>query len=119
MKRVVFFVLIAVGLAPATFAQRPEADHVQVGAYADYFRLSQTNTDFAGLGGRLTFPAYRQLKLEGEMSYDLNKVFTEAFTDNSTVPPTVSVARSNIRAPTACSVQSSNSAIEAFIPSSR
>jgi hypothetical protein len=32
------------------------------------------------------------------MSYDLNKVFTEGFTDNSTVPPTVSVARSNIRA---------------------
>jgi hypothetical protein len=97
MKRVVFLVLIAVGLAPATFAQRPETDHVQVGAYADYFRLSQTNTDFAGLGGRLTFTAYRQLKLEGEMSYDFNKVFTEGFSDNSTVPPTVTVARSSIR----------------------
>jgi hypothetical protein len=54
MKRVVFFVLIAVGLAPVIFAQRPETDHVQVGASADYFRLPQTNTDFAGLGGRLT-----------------------------------------------------------------
>lgn len=98
MKRIVFLVLIAVGLAPATFAQRPETDHVQAGVYADYFRLSQTNTDFAGLGGRLTFTAYRQLKFEGEMSYDFNKVFTEGFTDNSTSPPTVTIARSNVRA---------------------
>ena len=86
--------VLAAFLAPATYAQ--EQDRVQVGAYADYFRLSQTKTSFAGLGGRLTFTAYRQLKLEGEMSYDFNQVFTEGFTDTST--GTVTLQRSNLRA---------------------
>jgi hypothetical protein len=86
--------VLAAFLAPATYAQ--EQDRQQVGAYADYFRLSQTKTNFAGLGGRLAFTAYRQLKLEGEMSYDFNQVFTEGFTDTST--GTVTLQRSNLRA---------------------
>ncbi|HWZ98491.1 MAG TPA: hypothetical protein VN025_12090 [Candidatus Dormibacteraeota bacterium] len=99
MKRGLLFLLFAVGIAPSSFAQKGEGtDHIQIGAYADYFHLSQTDTDFAGLGGRVGFTAYKNLKLEAEMSYDFNKVFTEGFTDNSTVPPTVSIARSNIRA---------------------
>ena len=95
MKRFWLLLSLAFGLAPVTFAQN---DHVQVGAYADYFRLSQTKTNFAGLGGRLTFTAYKRLKLEGEMSYDFNQVFTEGFADNSTVPPSVTLERSNLRA---------------------
>jgi hypothetical protein len=94
MKRGLLLLLLFAGLSPATFAQN---DHVQVGAYADYFHLSQTGTDFAGLGGRFGFTAYKNLKLEAEMGYDFNQVFTEGFTDNSTVPPTVSLNRSNIR----------------------
>lgn len=99
MKRVLFLVLMAIGISPAAFAQNKEGtDHVQLGVYADYFRLSQTDTDFAGLGARATFTIYRQLKLEGEMSYDFNRVFHEGFTDDSTLPPTVTIARSNMRA---------------------
>jgi hypothetical protein len=86
--------LVALFLAPAAYAQ--EEDRVQIGAYADYFRLSQTKTNFAGLGGRLSFTAYRGIKLEGEMSYDFNQVFTEGFTNTST--GTVNLQRSNLRA---------------------
>jgi len=28
-------------------------DHVAAGAFADYYRRSQTNTNFAGFGGRI------------------------------------------------------------------
>jgi hypothetical protein len=94
MKRLAIFLILAACAVPAASAQS-ENDHVQVGAYADYFHLSQTNTNFAGVGGRLTFTAYRVVKFEGEMSYDFDQVFTEGFTDTST--GTVSINRSNIR----------------------
>ena len=86
--------LLAASLAPISFAQN---DHLQAGLYADYFRLSQTKNNFAGVGARFGFHAYKPIMLEAEMSYDFNRVFTEGFTDNSTVPPTITVARSDIR----------------------
>ncbi len=82
-------VLCIVALAPVSFAQN---DHIQAGIYADYFRLSQTKTDFAGVGARFGFQVYKPVMLEAEMSYDFNKVFNESF---STFPPTV--VRSDIR----------------------
>jgi hypothetical protein len=94
MKRGLLLVLLVVGLAPVSFAQN---DHVQVGVYADYFHFSQSKTNFAGVGARFGFHAYKPIMLEGEMSYDFNQVFTEGFTDIATVPPTVTIARSNIR----------------------
>jgi len=94
MSRIaLFLVLCGIVAAPAVVAQ----DHVAVGAYADYFRLSQTDSNFAGVGGRLGIGLGRRVMLEAEMSYDFNRVFTEGFTDNSTVPPTITVARSEIR----------------------
>ena len=87
-------ILCIVAQAPASFAQD---DHVQAGVYADYFRFSQTKTDFAGVGARFGWQAYKPIMLEAEMSYDFNQVFTEGFTNNSTVPPTVTLTRSNLR----------------------
>jgi hypothetical protein len=93
MKRLSVLLILAASAVPASFAQ--ENDRVQVGVFADYLRLSQTNTNFAGLGGRFALTGYRALKLEAEMSYDFNQVFTEGFTDTST--GTVSINRSNLR----------------------
>ena len=54
MKRVAFLLLFVAGWAvPGAFAQ--ENEHVQVGVFADYFRLSQTDTDLLGVGGRASF----------------------------------------------------------------
>ncbi len=80
-----------IGLAPASFAQ---GDHVQAGIYADYFRLSQTKTDFAGVGARFGFKAYKSTMLEAEMSYDFNQVFTESFSSGGSV---IAVQRTNTR----------------------
>lgn len=90
MKRIAFFLVLGGMLsAPSAFAQ----DHVTVGAYFDYLRLSQTDSDFAGLGGRLGVGLGHHTMLEAEMSYDFNKVFNEDF-DNL---GNVTVNRSNIR----------------------
>jgi hypothetical protein len=36
-------------------AATPDLDHGQIGVFADCFRLSQTSTNFAGVGARLGF----------------------------------------------------------------
>jgi len=77
--------------APAVVAQ--DQDHLAVGVYADYFRLSQTDSNFAGVGGRLGVGLGHHLMLEGEMSYDFNQVFTETFENGGTI----AVNRSNYR----------------------
>jgi hypothetical protein len=94
MKRVVLLVLFVAGFAvPGAFAQ--DNEHVQVGVFADYFRLSQTDTDLLGVGGRASFRAYKRIKFEAEMAYDFDRAFTEGFTDNST--GTVTFQRTDLR----------------------
>jgi hypothetical protein len=89
MKRVALLLLLTSGLAPLAPAQ----DHFQVGAYADYFRLSQTKTNMVGLGARAGFKAFSHVMLEGEMSYDFDQAFTEVCT-NCTM---LTVAPSNLK----------------------
>jgi hypothetical protein len=66
MSRIVLFLVWCgtVATPPAVGAQ----DHVAVGAYADYFRLSQTDTNFVGVGGRLGVGLGHRVMLEAEMS---------------------------------------------------
>lgn len=92
MKRLLLLFALCACAVPA-FAQ--EGDQVQVGVFANYFRASQTNTNFAGLGGRFAFNAFRSVKLEAETAYDFNQVFSEGFTNTGT--GTVTLARSNLR----------------------
>jgi len=79
MKRVALLVFLAGWLVPLASAQ----DHFQVGAYADYFRISQTKTNMAGLGARVGVKAFPHVMLEGEMSYDFNQAFAEGFANPS------------------------------------
>jgi hypothetical protein len=81
--------LCAAGIVPAASAQ----DHFAVGGFVDYFRMGQTDTNFAGVGGRLGFGVAPHVMLEAEMSYDFNKVFNEDFFNGTTL----TVERSNIR----------------------
>jgi hypothetical protein len=91
MKRIALLIFIAgMGIAPAVRAQ----DHAEVGAFADYFKLGETNTSFVGLGGRAAINIHRHVQIEAEMSYDFNQVFTEGFTDST---GTVTTQNSDIK----------------------
>ena len=92
MKRVALLIFLAGWLVPVASAQ----EHFQVGAYADYFRISQTNTNMAGLGGRAAIKAFSNVMLEGEMSYDFEQAFSEGFTNPSN-PSSVTFVPSNLR----------------------
>src|SRR5260221_5525890 len=83
MKRLVFLFILAGWLVPLASAQ--ETEHIQVGVFADYFRLGQTDTNFGGLGARGGVVAFRSLKLEGEMSYRFDHAFTEMANTTFTV----------------------------------
>jgi hypothetical protein len=94
MKRFAFLFLLAGWLVPLASAQ--ETEHIQVGVFADYLRLGQTDTNLAGVGARLGVVAFQNVKLEAQMSYDFDKAFTEGFTDTST--GSVFIQRTGLRA---------------------
>jgi hypothetical protein len=74
---------------PSVIAQ----DHVAAGAFADYYRLSQTNTNFAGFGGEIGVSLGHRAMLEAETSYDFDQVFAENFDNGGSI----TANRSNIR----------------------
>jgi hypothetical protein len=93
MKRFAFLFTLAGWLVPLASAQ--ETEHVQVGIFADYLRLAQTDTNYAGIGARVGVIAYHSVKLEGEMSYDFDQAFTESFRDSTT--GVITVRRTGMR----------------------
>ena len=92
MKRVALLLFVTGWLMPLAKAQ----DHYQVGGYGDYFRISQTKTNMAGLGARVGYKAFSHVMLEGEMSYDFEQAFAEGFTNPSS-PSSVTFVPSNLR----------------------
>lgn len=83
MRQLRWVLLAALCLAVAVGTRAQEFDHVQVGVFGEYFQSNQTSTDFAGVGGRLSFAVLPHIRLEGEASYDFNRVFAEGFTNTS------------------------------------
>ena len=74
---VVFFAAV-----PMVMAQEP-SDHIEVGAFAEYFRFDRTDParNFGGLGARAAFNVHRNVQIEAEMSYDFKRTFVNTFTD--------------------------------------
>jgi hypothetical protein len=65
-------------------------DHVEVGAFAEYFRFDQTSPtrNFFGLGGRVGVNVHKNIQLEAEMGYDFKRDFTNVY-DNGINSETV------------------------------
>jgi hypothetical protein len=59
---------------------------LEVGAFADYFRLDRTTPtlNYAGLGGRLAFNLRPSTQIEAEMAYDFDRSYTNTFTNGIT-----------------------------------
>ena len=72
--------VLGVLAAPAAWAQEGNS-HIEAGVFADYFRQSQTDTNFGGIGARLGVGVFSHVKLEAEMAYDFNQTFGENLTN--------------------------------------
>lgn len=95
MKRIWLVVLAALLMAPFTFAQ---GNHVEVGAFGDYFRLGNANnTNFWGLGGRAAFNVHKRVQLEAEGAYDFSQSFVFVATANTVFGTSLNVQRANLR----------------------
>lgn len=90
MKRVALLLFLAGWLVPLAKGQ----DQFQVGAYGDYFRVTQTSTNMAGLGGRVGYKMFPYVMFEGEVSYDFDQGFTERCVSTGC---TVTVANSSLK----------------------
>ena len=95
MKRVALLLCLALLAGAGWFAPLASAqDHFQVGAYGDYFRIEQTSTNMAGLGGRVGYTMFSHIMFEGEINYDFDQGFVEHCVGTGC---TVSVANSNLK----------------------
>ena len=83
MQRSIVLALLGFLLAvPALMAQEG-TNHVEVGAFVDYFNLSRTSPhiNFVGVGGRAAFNVRSNVQIEAEMAYDFERNFTTTFSD--------------------------------------
>jgi hypothetical protein len=86
MKRCLGILIASIFLAvPMGMAQN--SDHVEVGVFVDYFRLSNNAapvSNFFGLGGRAAFNFNSSVQLEAEMAYDFKRNYTSTFSNGIT-----------------------------------
>ena len=87
MRRVLIAVALVFGLMTPLMVWAQENEHVEVGAFANYFRLSRDNVDlnFVGLGGRAGFNVHQNVQLEAEMAYDFERAFNNDFRNGDTI----------------------------------
>ena len=62
------------------------SDHIEVGAFANYLRLSNSSPvqNYVGVGGRLAFALHPSVQLEAEMAYDFTRNYTNTFSNGVT-----------------------------------
>lgn len=73
--------------APMLLAQESGSmDHVELGAFVNYYRLSDPGPtrNFLGLGGRAAFGIRPSIQLEAEMAYDFKRNYTQTFDNGIT-----------------------------------
>jgi hypothetical protein len=86
MKRFLGFLITSILLA-APMLMGQDSDHVEVGAFVDYFRLNNHAapvSNFLGVGGRAAFNLNPDVQLEAEMAYDFKRNYTSTFSNGIT-----------------------------------
>ena len=88
MRRILIAVALVFGLMTPLMVWAQEGnEHIEVGVFANYFRLNRNNTNvnFLGLGGRAGFNVSQNVQLEAEMAYDFSKAFTTDVNNGGTL----------------------------------
>ncbi len=68
--------LVLLLFAALPIVAQDNSDHIEVGAFAGYFRYSWANSpiNFVGLGGRAAFNVDPDIQIEAETAYDFNSL---------------------------------------------
>lgn len=92
MKRFLVLLGMLALSASATLAQ--SSDHINIGVYGNFFRLSDTDIDLGGVGARVSVNVMPRVQVEAESSYNFESGFSQGFSDFN---GTVNVSRSHVR----------------------
>ncbi|HEY3972762.1 MAG TPA: hypothetical protein VGM18_07145 [Candidatus Sulfotelmatobacter sp.] len=86
MKRSFGLLLTSLFLSVPMLMAQDHSDHVEVGAFVDYFRINDAsqNQNFVGVGGRGAFAVNSSVQIEAEMAYDFKRNYTSTFTNGVT-----------------------------------
>jgi hypothetical protein len=79
MNRIALIGVLAFSVAAPSWVVGQTENHVEVGAFADYYRYDRTSpVNFVGAGGRVGFYVNPFTSIEAEMAYDFarNNTFT-------------------------------------------
>jgi hypothetical protein len=94
VKRFVYLILALSSVAPGACAQ-DWVDHLNVGVYGNFFRLSDGDFNLAGVGARVSVNFAPAAQLEAESGYDFEQTLTQGFTNTAT--GSVTIQRTNVR----------------------
>lgn len=92
MKRTLYLAIVLSLFAPGIFAQ--SLDHINVGVYGNYFKLSDSDIDLAGAGARVSVRVFPMVQLEVESAYNFEAAYSQGFNDSN---GTVTLARTHVR----------------------
>src|SRR6201997_3502292 len=87
MKRCLGLLIASLFLAVPMLMAQEHSDHVEVGAFVDYFRLNNNAapvSNFFGVGGRAGFNLNSNVQLEAEMAYDFKRNYTNTYSNGVT-----------------------------------
>lgn len=86
MKRCLGLFITSLFFAVPMLMAQERTDHVEIGAFADYYRLADPGParNFLGLGGRAAFNVNANVQLEAEMAYDFKRNYTSTFQNGVT-----------------------------------
>jgi hypothetical protein len=119
MKRYLGIVITSLFFAlPMLAAQDSDhMDHVELGAFVNYFRLSDPGPtrNFIGLGGRAAFGIRPSIQLEAEMAYDFKRNYTNTFNNGTVTSATVTTGLRTLHGFFGPKFQTGSGAFRAFI----
>jgi hypothetical protein len=119
MKRYLGIVITSLFFAlPMLVAQDSDhMDHVELGAFVNYFRLSDPGPtrNFIGLGGRAAFGIRPSIQLEAEMAYDFKRNYTNTFNNGTVTSATVTTGLRTLHGFFGPKFQTGSGAFRAFI----
>jgi hypothetical protein len=87
MKRIALLALVAALIAAPGVVLAQTENHVEAGAFAQYYRFDQggsSQINFVGVGGRAGFYVNPWASIEGELSYDFERNQTNFFSNGVT-----------------------------------
>ena len=86
MKRCLGLFIASLFMAVPMLMAQEHSDHVEFGAFADWYRMSDPGPtkNFVGIGGRAAFALHPSVQMEAEMAYDFRRNYTDTFTDGVT-----------------------------------